>query len=104
MLNTDSIKNLLIIKILTPILNFIFIATTLSGCYTNNIMAAKPPASKKDKQLTLEEYAKIKEKLAKSKLKLTFPWIIKLCFIVPLIYFAFLIIYYLIYLRFLAEH
>ena len=38
----------------------------------------------KSKQLSLEEYAKIKEKLAKSKLKLTFPWIIKVCFIVPL--------------------
>ena len=52
----------------------------------------------------MEEYAKIKEKLAKSKLKLTFPWIIKVCFIVPLFYCVFLVIYYLAQLRFIAEH
>ena len=52
----------------------------------------------------MEEYSKIKEKLAKSKLKLSFPGIIKALFIVPLVYCAFLIIYYLVHLRFLAEH
>jgi hypothetical protein len=67
-------------------------------------MKNNTPVSKKAKQLTLEEYSKIKEKLAKSKLKLTFPWIIKACFIVPLVYCAFLIIYFLAKLRFLAEH
>ncbi len=61
-------------------------------------------ASKKGKQLSLEEYAKIKEKLAKSKLKLTFPWIIKDCIIIPAIYCLFLVLYYLAQLRFLAEH
>jgi hypothetical protein len=60
--------------------------------------------STKTKQLSLKEYAKIKEKLAKSKLKLTFPWIIKVCFIVPVAYCIFLVIYYLVHLRFLAEH
>jgi len=60
--------------------------------------------SKKTKQLTIEEYNKIKGKLAKSKLKLSFPWIIKLCFILPLGYCAFLVIYYLVQLRFIAEH
>ena len=63
-----------------------------------------PPNSSKSKQLSLEEYAKIKTKLAKSKLKLTFPWIIKACFIVPLVYVLFLVIYYIAHLRFLAEH
>jgi hypothetical protein len=67
-------------------------------------MAKNTSTPKKVKQLTLEEYAKIKEKLAKSKLKLTFPWIIKVCFFVPLAYCVFLIIYYLAQLRFLAEH
>jgi hypothetical protein len=67
-------------------------------------MVEKSSTSKKTKQLSLEEYAKIKEKLAKSKLKLTFPWIIKVCFIVPLMYCVFLVIYYLAQLRFLAEH
>ena len=67
-------------------------------------MAGKSSLSKKAKQLTLDEYAKIKEKLAKSKLKLTFPNIIKACFIIPLIYCVFLIIYYISQLRFLAEH
>ena len=67
-------------------------------------MAQKSSNSPKAKQLSLDEYAKIKEKLAKSKLKLSFPWIIKVCFIVPLVYCLFLIIYYLIHLRFLAEH
>jgi len=67
-------------------------------------MTTNKPASKKVKQLTMEEYSKIKEKLAKSKLKLSFPGIIKALFIVPLVYCAFLIIYYLVHLRFLAEH
>lgn len=67
-------------------------------------MAQKSPNSSKNKRLTLEEYAKIKEKLTKSKLKLTFPWIIKVCFILPLAYCVFLIIYYLAQLRFIAEH
>lgn len=61
-------------------------------------------SSPKNEQLSLAEYAKIKEKLAKSKLKLSFPWIIKACFIIPLLYVAFLIIYYLVHLRFLPEH
>ena len=67
-------------------------------------MAEKSSTPKKTKQLSLEEYAKIKEKVAKSKLKLTFPWIIKACFIVPFVYCVFLVIYYLVHLRFLAEH
>jgi len=67
-------------------------------------MAEKHSSSQKIKQLSLEEYAKIKEKLAKSKLKLSFPWIIKICFIIPAVYCVFLIIYYLAQLRFLAEH
>ncbi len=76
--------------------------------FTNAIlyqnMAQKPSNAPKTKQLTLEEYAKIKGKLTKSKLKLTFPWIVKVCFFVPLGYCVFLIIYYLVQLRFLAEH
>jgi hypothetical protein len=67
-------------------------------------MAPQPSTSKKNKQLSLEEYAKIKEKLAKSKLKLSFPWIIKLCFFLPLAYFVFLVIYYLTQLRFMVAH
>ena len=67
-------------------------------------MAEKYSSSQKAKQLSLQEYAKIKEKLAKSKLRLTFPWIIKVCFIVPLVYCAFLIVYYLAQLRFLSVH
>lgn len=67
-------------------------------------MAQKTPNSPKAKRLSLEEYTKIKEKLAKSKLKLSFPWIIKVCFIIPLLYCIFLVIYYLAQLRFLAEH
>jgi hypothetical protein len=59
---------------------------------------------KKSKQLSLEEYAKIKAKLARSKLKLSFPLVIKACFIIPLLYAVFLIVYYLVRLRFLAEH
>jgi hypothetical protein len=67
-------------------------------------MAEKTATPKKNKQLSLEEYAKIKEKLAKSKLKVNFPWIIKLIFIVPALYLVFLVIYYLVYLRFIAQH
>ncbi len=67
-------------------------------------MTEKKTPNQKGKQISLEEYAKIKEKLAKSRLKLQFPLIIKICFIVPLAYATFLILYYLIYLRFIAEH
>jgi len=67
-------------------------------------MAQNPPTSQKAKQLSLEEYAKIKDKLARSKLKLTFPLIIKVCFFIPVVYLLFLVIYYLAQLRFMAEH
>ena len=67
-------------------------------------MAQNSSKSQKAKQLSIEEYSKIKEKLAKSKLKLTFPWIIKACFFIPLFYCVFLVIYYLVQLRFIAEH
>ena len=58
----------------------------------------------KSHQLSLKEYAKIKEKLTKAKLKLTFPWKIKILFAIPLVYGLFLIFYYLTHLRYLAEH
>jgi len=67
-------------------------------------MASTPTHSKKNKQVSIEEYNKIKDKLAKSKLKLSFPWIIKVCFIIPLCYCIFMVIYYLAQLRFMAEH
>jgi len=67
-------------------------------------MAQNPSTSPKDKKLTIEEYAKIKEKLAKSRLNLSFPWIVKVCFIIPCIFLAFLVIYYLAHLRFVSEH
>jgi hypothetical protein len=67
-------------------------------------MAKNSSSLKKVKQLSIDEYNKIKAKLAKSKLKLSFPWIIKLCFILPLAYCTFLVIYYLVQLRFIAEH
>ncbi|MDE1921459.1 MAG: hypothetical protein KGI24_08465 [Candidatus Omnitrophica bacterium] len=64
----------------------------------------KAEKSTKTKQISLKEYAKIKEKLAKSRLKLTFPWIIKVCFIIPVVYCVFLIVYFLVHLRYLAQH
>jgi cell division septal protein FtsQ len=67
-------------------------------------MPTNASSSNKGKQLSLEEYAKIKEKLTKSKLKLSFPWAIKVCFLIPLLYVLFLIVYYLLHLRFLPEH
>lgn len=66
-------------------------------------MADKQPENKKGKQLSLAEYAAIKEKLAKSRLKLNFPIIIKFCCILPIGYLIFLVAYYLFYLRFVAE-
>ena len=79
----------------------------LQPIYSNAILSAVMPqnsSAKKNEQLSLEEYSKMKEKSAKSKLKLSFPWIIKACFIIPLLYALFLIIYYLVHLRFLPEH
>ena len=66
-------------------------------------MADKAPVVKKS-QVTLEEYLKIKEKRANSKLKLHFPLMVRLIVAVPAGYFIFLVIYFLIYLRFLPEH
>ncbi|MBF0511032.1 MAG: hypothetical protein HQL13_01745 [Candidatus Omnitrophica bacterium] len=60
--------------------------------------------SKRVKQISIEEYNKIKEKIAKSKLKLQFPLVIRICLIVPLLYGIFLILYFLIHVRFVAEH
>ena len=74
--------------------------------YTNvilSIMAGKS-ASSKSRQLTLEEYAKVKEKLAKSKLKLNLPVVAKICFAVPLAYLVLLIIFFLAHVRLLPEH
>ena len=67
-------------------------------------MPQNPKITNKVKQLSIDEYNKIKGKLAKSKLKLTFPWIIKACFIVPVLYCLFLAIYYICQVRFFAEH
>ena len=67
-------------------------------------MAKKLSNSQRIKQLSLEEYSKIKGKITQSKLKLSFPGIIKACFIIPLVYYLFLVIYYVAHLRFLPEH
>ena len=66
-------------------------------------MAEKTPAVKKT-QISLEDYLKIQEKQAKSKLKLHFPLMVKIIVGVPIGYLIFLIVYFLIYLRFVAEH
>ena len=56
------------------------------------------------KQLTPEEYAKIKEKRAKSKLQLNFPPLIIACALIPLAYLVFMVSYYVLHLRLLAQH
>lgn len=66
-------------------------------------MANKKEA-KKEPQLSLEEYNKVKEQRAKSKLKLHFPWGVKFFLIFPAVYVLFLIVYYLMYIRFATEH
>ena len=57
-----------------------------------------------DNKLTLDEYLKLKKTLVKNKLKLTFPWFLKACLIIPLVYGLFLFIYYLAYIRFQTIH
>jgi len=59
---------------------------------------------KKATQLSLDEYNKIKEKRALSRLKLHFPLPVKFFLILPIGYFLFLVVYYLIHIRFAAEH
>ena len=59
---------------------------------------------KKAPQISLEEYNKVKEKRAQSKLKLHFPLGVKIFVILPLLYFVFLIVYYLLYIRFATTH
>lgn len=59
---------------------------------------------KKAPQLSLEEYNKVKEKRAKSKLQLHLPLGVKIFLGLPIAYFVFLIAYYLLYIRFASEH
>ena len=66
-------------------------------------MADTAKAPKKD-QLTLEQYMKVKEKLAKSKLKLHVPLLVKVIIGLPMAYILFLMVYFVLYLRFVAEH
>ena len=66
-------------------------------------MADKPAASGKDKQIPLAEYLKIKEKNAKSKLKLQYSPAVLMIIAVPAGYFIFMIVYFLVYLRFVAQ-
>jgi hypothetical protein len=61
-------------------------------------------ADKKTTQLTMQEYLKIKAQVNKSKLKLKFPLALKIIMAIPLVYVLFLIIYYLVHVRMLAEH
>lgn len=65
-------------------------------------MADKPAAKKG--QISLEDYVKLKEKRAKSRLKLHFPWLVRFVMAIPVAYLIFLIVYFLVSLRFKAEH
>ena len=66
-------------------------------------MAEKPASTGKDKQIPLSEYLKIKEKNAKSKLKLHYSPIVLMIIAVPAGYFIFMIVYFLVHLRFVAQ-
>ncbi len=72
-------------------------------CYTLR-MAEKPPVTPKKTQLGLDDYMKVKEKRAKEKLKLRFPLLVKILIAVPIVYCVVIIIYFLLKIRFLAEH
>lgn len=65
---------------------------------------AENKANKKAPQMSLDEYNKVKEKRAASKLKLQFPLPIKFFLLLPIAYFIFLICYYLLHIRFAATH
>ena len=56
------------------------------------------------RQMSLAEYEKIKEKRAQTRLKLHFPWPVRILLGIPLSILIFLIIWYLVYVRFIAEH
>jgi hypothetical protein len=66
-------------------------------------MAEKVPSGKKG-QISLEDYLKVKEKHAKGKLQLHIPWLVRFIIAVPAGYLLFLILYFVVYLRFVAEH
>ena len=65
---------------------------------------AEKEKNKRPPQMSLEEYNKIKEKKAQSKLKLHFPWPVKFFLIFPATYLIFLLAYFLFHIRFTAEH
>ncbi len=58
----------------------------------------------KKNQLSLEEYLKIKEARAKSRLKLHFPMMVKVILFIPIVYFVFILVYFIVQIRFIAEH
>lgn len=64
---------------------------------------AEQKAPKKN-QLSLDEYQKIKVKRAKSRLQLNIPPLVHAIVAVPAVFLTFIILYYLIHVRFLAEH
>ncbi len=67
-------------------------------------MADTSKPNKKITQLSLADYLKVKEKRAKSKLQLNFPPLVLLIIAIPAAYVIFMILYFVLHLRFLAQH
>ena len=67
-------------------------------------MAEKPSSPKKAAQIPFADYLKIKEKKAKDKLKLHLPPLVLIILTIPAAYFIFMLLYFLVYIRFVAEH
>ena len=65
---------------------------------------AQEQVNKKARQLSLEEYGKIKEKRAKNRLKLQFPMVVKFFISFPIAYLGFLILFFLFFVRFATKH
>jgi hypothetical protein len=58
----------------------------------------------KNSQVDIHEYLKTKEQRAKRKMKLHYPLFVKILAAVPVAYVLFLIIYFIVRLRFVPEH
>ena len=68
-------------------------------------MAETPaPKTKKSTQVPLAEYLKLKEKRAKSKLQLHFPPLVLFIIAIPAAYVIFMVVYFLVSLRFMPQH
>ncbi len=67
-------------------------------------MAAKKEPGAKKPKVSIAQYLKSKDARAKQKLKLHFPWAVRILLGLPLLILVFLLLYFVFKVRFLSEY